>query len=59
MIEMFECPKYVSKIEYVGPHQITTTGLQSYSVGFTINDVCFTSLSQKESERKEKNISKE
>ncbi len=53
MIEMFECPKYVSKIEYVGPHQITTTGLQSYSIGFTINDIRLNSLPKKEAERKE------
>lgn len=39
MIEIFECPKYVTKIEYVGPHQITTTGKQGYSVAFTTNDM--------------------
>lgn len=43
-----EAAKYVSSINYIGPHQILTTGENSYNIAATIEGKIFTKAIIKE-----------
>lgn len=43
-----EAAKYVSSINYIGPHQILTTGENSYNIATTIEGEIFTKTIIKE-----------